>query len=201
MNPDIIIPTMKNEAEIAPMVCYVAGFSYGCRIIATGKKDSAAVNRNAGLETANTDIVVMIDDDVGGFGLDWWKLLVQPLIDCPQIGMVSARLCKADGSNGAMMFPGDITAKTCEVPAVPTACCAFRKVEGLRFNEQFLGSGYEDTFFCQEVAHQPIANKIIISNYPRVIHLNEQKAQGKYFEHNKATYERLLAERGWKDFA
>jgi glycosyltransferase involved in cell wall biosynthesis len=202
-NPDIIIPTLKSQYDIAPMVCYVAGFSFGCRVLATCRKDSAAVNRNAGLNMSKSEVVIMIDDDIGGLQLDWWKVLVEPFARRPEyVGMVSARLCKRDGSNGPMMFMGDISKQECEVPAVPTACCAIRMTPGLRFNEQFRGSGWEDTFFCQEVAHQAVTNKILIVNTLCVVHLNEQKNQGNiYFSHNKATYDRLIAERGWGNFA
>ena len=95
-----------------------------------------------------------------------------------------------NGSIGLMMDPGDISRPICEVSKVPTACVAFRN-DGLRFDEHFIGSGFEDDDFCkQHKAKNPFA-KFVIANNVKLIHENEMKNQsGKFWEHNKIVFEK-----------
>ena len=191
MKPDIIIPTFKTPEEVSPLVCDVEGFSYGCHVIATCCPGSAAMNRNYGLKEAQTDIVIMIDDDTAGYYDGWWEQMIRPLEEDPDIVMVSARLLKVDGSAGHMMFLGNISADyLTEVPRCATACIAFRN-DGLRFDEKFEGSGFEDDDFCaQQFKKYPNA-KTVINNRCRIIHLNEQKNQcGAIWEKNKAYFDK-----------
>jgi glycosyltransferase involved in cell wall biosynthesis len=191
MNPDIIIPTCKTQYEIAPLVCNLEGFSQGCRLIATSMPVSAAKNRNEGLRHAQSDIVIMLDDDIAGFFDGWWKELIRPLQEDPGIVMVSARLLMQNGDIGAMMFGGDAKAQgTTEVPRVPTACIAFRN-EGLSFDEKFKGSGYEDDDFCAQLIRKHPYGRVVINNAVRLIHMNEEKNQhGEYATHNCGVFNR-----------
>jgi hypothetical protein len=193
MNPDIIIPTHKSEIEITPLVGDVAGHSFGCKVIKTCKKQSAAANRNHGLDQATSDIVIMIDDDVCGFSLGWWRNLVAPLVEHEDIVFVSARLMDPDGRNGAMMFQGDITAELADVKQAPTACCAFRN-DGTRFDNAFVGSGWEDTFFCECLKHKYPGGRVVINNAVQIVHMNEEKNQRENHEHNEAMFNNLMAE-------
>lgn len=186
MTPDIIIPTCKSEAELAPMLCDLQGYSMGYRTIATCTKASAAVNRNIGLNQATSDIVIMCDDDIAGFYDGWIDSLIAPLSD-PSIGVVSARLLNTDGAFGPMMFGGDKAAPDITAaPRVPTACIAFRR-EGIRFNEGFVGSGFEDDDFLAQMYRANPARRVVIQNKCRLVHLNEMKNQG------GAEYEKNLA--------
>lgn len=198
MTPDIIIPTIKDRETISPLVCDVEGWSYPCKVIPTCQNMSAAKQRNYGLDQATTDIVIMIDDDVMGFSLNWWSRLIQPLIDDDSILMVSARLMRDNGEYGAMMFPGDVAGKVCEVEAVPTACCAFRN-NGMRFHEGFRKSGFEDTWFCHCLKRQMPGGKIVINNEVRIVHINEEKGQREEYAHNKALFDELMQTGKWED--
>ena len=191
MNPDIIIPTFRKPEEIAPLVCEVEGFSYGCRVIATCKEASAAVNRNAGLAQATTPIVIMIDDDTAGFYEGWWREMIRPLEEDPAIVMVSARLLKADGSIGQMMYLGNVAEPAItSVPRCATACIAFRN-DGLRFDEHFEGSGFEDDDYCAQQFKKYKNAKTVINNRVRIIHLNEMKNQsGTWWEKNKEYFDK-----------
>lgn len=195
----IIVPTCKNEYEIAPMISEMQGYAFDLPIITTCTKASAAVNRNIGLEKAQTPMVIMVDDDCAGFYPGWYQQLIKTF-NHPNVVMVSARLIKVDGGNAGMMFPGSgVLDILDEVPAVPTACIAFRKDE-LRFDERFLGSQFEDTFYMQCLRHKYPQGKIVIHNACRIIHLNEAKGQSEYYGHNKDLYDSLLKENGWSDF-
>jgi len=191
MKPDIIIPTFKTPEEVSPLLCDVEGFSWGCHVIATCMRGSAAMNRNAGLKLAKSDIVIMIDDDTAGYHEGWWEQLIRPLEEDQNIVMVSARLLRVDGSTGHMMFLGNIAADyLTEVPRCATACIAFRN-DGLRFDEKFEGSGFEDDDFCAQQFRKYPNAKTVINNRCRIIHINEQKNQcGAIWEKNKEYFDK-----------
>lgn len=187
---DIIIPTCQSALAIAPQVCEIEGFSPNDKIIKTCEPVSAAKNRNIGLNHATTDIVIMVDDDIFGFYEGWMNDLIRPLLDDKSIVYVSARLVHPDGSNAPMMFQGESTGPYCDVPRAPTAAIAFRN-DGIRFDENFIGSGYEDDDFCIQIKERYPSGRFIINNKCRLIHANEQKNQhGKYAEHNQAYFEK-----------
>lgn len=191
MNPDVIIPTCKTPYEIAPIVCCVEGTALDCKVIATCHKESAAINRNRGLEAARTPIVIMIDDDIAGFYDGWAQDMIKPLEENPNIVMVSARLLGRDGLPGPMMFSGDSrTDCLADIPRCPTACIAFRN-DGTRFDEEFIGSGFEDDDFCAQLARKYPGGRFVINNRVKLIHVNEMKNQhGRYYEHNKKHFEK-----------
>ena len=74
---------------------------------------------------------------------------------------------------------------------LPTALIAFRKTH-VRFDEGFVGSGYEDTAWMNEMNIAYPNKRMVINNECRLIHINEEKGQGgANFEHNKAHYLKL----------
>ena len=188
--PDIIIPTCKDREQVMPLLGIVSFFSDACSVIATCTPASAAINRNKGLDSATSDIVIMIDDDTGGFYAGWWRDLIMPLIKHGDISMVSARLVKADGSPAPMMHGSpDLVTTTVDVKYAPSACIAFWR-DDLRFDEGYIGSGFEDTDFCEQLKKKHPESRFVINNKCRIIHHNEQKNQhGRFFEANKARYE------------
>lgn len=188
IHPDIIIATYKTPAEVAPLVNEIEGFSYPCRVLATCQKASSPVNRNMGLDWAEAGYVIMVDDDIAGFYEGWENDMIAPMVADPNIIMVSARLTNRVGENGVMMFQGDTRALLSVVPRVPTACIAFHNTE-LRFDEEFQGSGFEDDDFHAQLSREHPYGRTVINNRVRLIHLNEQKEQGRYFAQNKAHFE------------
>jgi hypothetical protein len=188
---DIIIPTNKSNYAIAPLICNIEGFSQGHRVFATCcQKGSAATNRNIGLEWAKSEIVIMVDDDMAGFFEGWVEGLIGPLVQDKNVVMVSARLTRQDGSNGAMMFSDDSKPDFAQVPRLMTACVAFRK-EDIRFDEGFIGSGFEDDDYCAMLSLKYPKGKFLVNNQVRLIHLNEMKNQsGEFYVKNKERFDK-----------
>ena len=157
---------------------------------------SAAENRNIGLgRVPNGDLVVMIDDDVFGAYDNFVEDLVSPLVNDKDVIMSSARLMNPDGTIGTMSGENyDIKSEFAEVLAkvLPTAAVAFRN-DGTRFDERFLKSGYEDTWFCACLAKKHPQGKFVIVNKCRLVHLNEQKGAQEALEHNQRLYQALIA--------
>lgn len=204
--PDIIIPTCGTPAAVAPLMSDMQGFSQGCRTLATCQKVSAARNRNIGLDWAKAPIIIMADDDIGGFFGGWWKTLIKPLEENPDIILVSARLLKPDRSNGMMMFTGDSNVPLSQVPRVPTACIAFRN-DGTRFDdgtlpdsldkEGYIGSGFEDDDFMAQLSEKYPQGKVVINNDCKLIHFNDMKNQGgEFWTRNKSYFYRKWRESG-----
>lgn len=188
MKPDIIVVSNKTKLQLAPMACDLEGFALGHNIIWTCQDASASINRNCGLGQAKTEIVVMMDDDISGFYEGWIDGLIEPLIGDDDVVYVSANLVNRDGSLGPMMFRGNNDEKWTQVPRAPTACVAFRN-DGIRFDERFIGSGFEDDDFCAKLEEKYDGGKFLVHNEVRIVHDNTEVNQhGKYFEHNQKLF-------------
>ena len=65
-------------------------------------------------------------------------------------------------------------------------------VDKLRYDEDFIGSGYEDTDFCLRMKERYPEQRIVINNQCRLIHIHEGKGQqGKSAGYNKAHFESI----------
>jgi glycosyltransferase involved in cell wall biosynthesis len=189
---DIIIPTCKSHKEIEPQVKAIQEtVSKDIQIIVTGFKISAAANRNYGLQQAKAPYVVMLDDDITGFSPGWSEYLIRT-VQKFTAAMVSARLINSDGSCALMMNIIPFLADPYQVVDgyLPSACIAFRN-DGTRFDENFEGSGWEDTDFCDSLHTKYPRGKFIIDNSVQLIHANEMKnGNAQMFERNKKYYMR-----------
>lgn len=136
-------------------------------------------------------IVVMMDDDISGFYPGWAEKLIKPLINHPDIIYVSARLLNPDGTlQNAMGASQDDKTPILDVPTAPSACVAFR-ITGVRFDEKFVGSGWEDTDFVKQLKKLFPHGRIVINNEVRMTHANEMKNQlGENFQKNRAYFNR-----------
>lgn len=193
---DIIIPTLKTLDLIKDEIDEIESNTYTPhRIIATCQPESAAWNRNFGLEIANSNIIIMADDDMTGFFPGWDVALIEPLLQDPKVCMVSARLMTMDGKVGPNcassydLYPEWIYVKTRKDSVMPSACIAFIN-KGLRFDIAYIGSGWEDTDFCFQYLQLDPTYKFVINNNCKLIHKNEMKNQWEdnLFERNKQTF-------------
>jgi len=203
---DVIIPTCKTQPEIAALAAEIVRTA-GCSIhgSATCQPVSAAANRNWGLDRVQHDdlCVIMVDDDVCEFPEGWARKLWATLMDKDDrtgCMMVSARLLNPDRTPGPMTGepPPTTDAGWTVAKRLPTACIAFRN-DGLRFDENFVGSGFEDDDFCAQLRERYPDGTFLINEDVRVVHRNEMKNQGFVkgqgpvaggnFEKNQAYYE------------
>ena len=182
---DILIPTCKEDYEISEIVGEIISSTEDINVIYTCRDASAAINRNTALERATSDILIMMDDDMTGFYDGWAQELIKPMVDDESVVMVSARLMKRDGitPNHAMGAMDKPTTGLVEVVLAPTACIAIRN-DGIRFDENFIGSGWEDTDYIYQLKKKYPNGKIILNNNVKLIHINEMKNQ-----HTAGNYE------------
>ena len=73
---------------------------------------------------------------------------------------------------------------------LPTACIAVRR-EWTRFDEDYMGSGWEDTCSCARLRGIFPGAKFLVDGRVNVIHRNEQKMQGQNFRRNHDIYVRM----------
>lgn len=152
---------------------------------------SAAQNRNWCLGQINLgEIAIMLDDDIEGFYPGWIADLTKPLED-ESVVMVSARLMNPDGTVGLTcsrcydLEPDEIEIFTNGVCVLPTAAIAFRH-RGHMFDENFIGSGFEDNDWCMQYLQADPCARFIQSNRCKLIHRNEMKNQkGKFWQKNQ----------------
>lgn len=145
---DIIIPTCKPLPAVWKVIQQIEmNTEIPHRIIATCQMTSASKNRNYGLSIAQSSIIIMVDDDMMGFFPGWAARMLEPFEKVKKCCMVSARLLDCSGKPGQTSSDNyDMVSKWPVVArkVMPSACIAFIDI-GLRFDEGFIGSGWEDS--------------------------------------------------------
>lgn len=183
---DIIVPSCKCREDVSDMLVKIfeTRTTYGM-LHFTGQDISAAANRNLGLEVADESIIIMLDDDTGGFTEGWDERLIRPLVEDKNLIGVSARLLHSDGSCAYTMTEDyNLDKPLCYSQKIPTSCFAFRNTH-LRYDENYLGSGFEDDDFCRQLLREYGQDKLFATvNACRIIHRNEAKNQRKYWDRN-----------------
>ena len=192
---DIIIPTIKTEYELRGQIAEIEQHTeIDFNLIVTSQQVSAAKNRNIGLRRSRSKLVIMMDDDMTGFYKGWAKDLLKPMIGEFDVGIVSARLCSLDMRHCKAMGMDEEDHKMYPLvfPAdkkrVTTACIAFRN-KGIMFDENYIGSGWEDTDFSMQWGKEFPDMKILVNNGCILKHINERKNQeGHHWDHNRRLF-------------
>jgi hypothetical protein len=197
MNPvKVIIPSIKSVESLTDLIANInetAGYPHS--IIPSCGPHSASVNRNRMLFPED-ELVVMVDDDVILYAFNWLRILVEAL-KRPEVVMVSSQLYRANGSTAAYMtglqdwggLPKHSGETVVPTKRLLTACCAFKPM-GCRFDEAYVGSGFEDVDYCNQLSALKPDGVFLICHDSKVIHLNEQRGQrGENWLKNKTHYE------------
>ena len=198
---DVILVTHKPKEEVQKNIDELeANTPETHRLIATCQPLSASQNRNYGLSWANSEVFVMLDDDITGFYEGWLTDMVAPFKELNNVIVSSARLLNPNRTTAHAMGCMKCINKEgiCEAERfsyknyyrVPTSCITVKNMGGtVKFDEKFVGSGYEDTDWMNQVNITYPNSIMTVNNNCRLIHLNEEKGQGgANFEHNKAHY-------------
>jgi len=189
---DVIIPTCKPLDHVMGLIRDVEQTA-GCpvRVCATCQPVSAAANRNVGLGWAESDVRIMMDDDITGLPVGWVVQLAAMLDMEPRCVMGTASLLNQDGKYGPMTGrPPRLSAgaSVIETGQMPTACVVVRRND-VRFDEGFVGSGWEDNDYCSQLRQAFPRGLFMICHSVQVVHLNEMKGnQSALFHQNKAHY-------------
>ena len=170
----IVIPTVKTEREIARLISEIKStVVHELDLIIVSGMRTTSVNRNIGLDKARGEFVIMCDDDTEGYPHGWDRDLIDVL---KQTGasMVGPRLLNPDGTlqlTNCKNF--DLSKDFVKVRTIIAACCAFRNTK-LRYDENYIGWGWEDTDFCRQI-WENCGGSFFIVNTVKVTHRNEEK--------------------------
>lgn len=133
----------------------------------------------------------MLDDDVVKLPPGWGRRMAHIMETHPNCYMCSPRLLRPHGGFGHMTGEPTNGFIGCEVLRRRELCTAMIAIRntGIMFDENYIGSGFEDNDYCRQLVRQfPNAEFICIHDL-QVTHLNEQKNQsGRYWQTNKAYF-------------
>ncbi|MFT7462402.1 MAG: hypothetical protein ACI9EF_000742 [Pseudohongiellaceae bacterium] len=150
----VIIPAYDDTAKLRRALWSIrqtADMPY--ELIVSRAKQCVAKNRNAGLDLATQDLVIFLDDDVL-LPPGWMSRLVAVLGARSDYGAICAHLTFADGSPQTRrpeLLPGELWEIT-----IPGTCFVYSRarVHDIRFDENYLGSQWEDTDWMWQVLRQ-----------------------------------------------
>jgi len=170
MKVSIIIPTIKTEEEIANLISEIkSSVVHELELIIASGKRGAAANRNIGLDRATSEFVIMCDDDIERLPHGWDRDLIDALKKTGA-SMVGPRLLNPNGSLQRTNYRNyDLSKDFVEVRRMIGACNVSRN-STLRYDENYLWWGREDTDFCKQ-----LGGKFFVINTVRVVHRNEHK--------------------------
>ena len=119
------------------------------RILISEEKQSVAKNRNAALAKVDTDLIAQMDDDV--ILPPFWMSKMAAILERDGVGVCAVRMTSPDGTpqnDLANLKPGTIV--DCTPPG--TLFMYDRTVvDGCEFDEEYIGSQWEDTDFMMQV--------------------------------------------------
>lgn len=203
----ILIPTYKSKESIQGYVEKVQSFSPGCEVFTSCQEGSASVNRNWCLNESGIqigEVGIMIDDDIDGFYPGWVDDLSFPFRDdfpIKNIAAVSARLMRPNGTLGETctrcfdLSPEEIVVKSEGTCTIPTAAISFRHL-GVMFDENLIGSGFDDNWWCLETLEKFPGMVYVQSNRAILVHENHMfRQKGKFWEHNLAAFTKRWGKR------
>lgn len=178
LEADIVVPAFRVGENLEKLLHEILKKTAPpFNLILIGKEQSAAKNRNYGLNRSRSPYIIMCDDDIAYLPFAWNRRLIQTLKENPEIMALSARLMNPDGSigkNTANNF--DLKNNLVVVNMIPTACCIFRKTD-IRFDERYIRAGWEDTDFFTQMKEK-LKGHFAIDNRVKVVHVNEEKQGG-----------------------
>jgi len=196
----IVIPSIKPDCK--EQIKEILGCKYGIpvEVFSVNKQQSAATNRNACIDKAKHDKIIMCDDDITGY-FDLWADYMQAHFYIADYSILSVRPIRADGSLCPHLGDnnGQLDDKEPIVRALHTdrtglnlcgsATIMFNRKDGIRFDEGYKGGGcYEDTDFCMQYKKKWPDRDIMICNDVKLIHNMERKGRetmpGTYDNHN-----------------
>lgn len=166
----IIIPTLKTPEEITGLIAEIKNtIAHELHLIVASGKRGAAANRNEGMERATGEFIIMCDDDIEQLPYGWDRDLIDALKKTGA-SMVGPRLLNPNGSLQRTNYKNyDLSKDFVEVRRMIGALCAFKNTT-LRYDENYLWWGREDTDFCKQ-----LGGKFFVINTVKVIHRNEHK--------------------------
>lgn len=181
---DICIPCWELSAKLKQTIDGLSGGSskvtLPAKLIVNIEKQSVVRNRVDCLKSSQSPFVLWLDDDVVFESPAWDLALWQRINREPKIGVLGIRVKH-----------WQLLEKTPQRPegSVPDVCGAVmmtRRIPNVGFDDNYVGSQWEDTDYCFSV--RKAGYQVVQDNSIAVIHYNEEKNRN--YTHNQAYFNR-----------
>jgi hypothetical protein len=174
----IIIASLKSDKELADVIQeFTSKAVLPYELIISSSPNSVSYNSNRALERATGEYILKIDDDVFDAPYAWDKKLIDVLEENANVVIVSARVMNPNGTiQNTCSQSFDLIPSLVEPPSglAPFCCVAWRN-DGMRFDENFKGSSFDDTDFNFQMRMKYPYGIAMINNDVRIKHKLESK--------------------------
>ncbi|HVU33135.1 MAG TPA: glycosyltransferase [Opitutaceae bacterium] len=181
---DICIPCWELSAKLKQTIDGLTNgpgrVSVPARLIVGVEKQSVVRNRAACLAASRSPFVLWLDDDVVFDRPEWDAALWEEIVRNPRAGIIGVRVKHWQWLDRTPMRPDGLVEDVCG------AVMMTRRLSGVGFDDNYVGSQWEDTDYCFAV--RQAGYDVVQNNNLSVIHYNEQK-NGDH-THNRAYFNR-----------
>lgn len=179
---DICIPCWENSKKLNETIGNI--IDSPCKVqlpvkfIICVEKQSVVKNRQGCLSRSKSPYVLWLDDDIKFQTPGWDKYLYEKIKTDPTISVVGINVVHWQAPTNAP------TRAQGEAAGVCGAVMMTRKLPGVEFDVNYIGSQWEDTDYC--VASSRAGYKVLQDNALWVLHYNEEKNRD--YTHNRAYF-------------
>ncbi|RKY19599.1 MAG: hypothetical protein DRQ55_10205 [Planctomycetota bacterium] len=177
----VIIPAYDDTPQLRRAIWSIRSTAdMPFQLVVACARQSVAKNRNLGLSRARCDLIFFMDDDVL-LPPGWTSRMLSLLAARDDLGAVSAHLTFSDGSpqtRRSDLAPGEFWQIT-----IPGTCFCFsrQRITGAFFDENYLGSQWEDTDFMWQLHKQGLVTGV--TGDVCVVH-DHNDAENKWLQQN-----------------
>lgn len=181
---DICIPCYEDNPKLQETIDALTNGPYPitvpAKLIVNVEKASVVYNRLACLAFSNAPYVLHMDDDVVFASANWDRRLLNHMKNTDDVGLVGGAIYNRDGA-----VYGAYPNRCQEMSNVPGAIMMCRKVQGVEFDDNYIGSQYEDTDICLQ--YRAAGLKVLADGFVKVRHYggglnNGGSVNKEYFE-------------------
>ena len=179
---DICIPCWENSKKLNETIGNIIDspvkVTLPVKFIICVEKQSVVANRLGCLSRSKAPYVLWLDDDIKFQKPGWDKHLYEKIKNDPTLGVVGINVVHYQApTNSATRAHG-------ETHGVCGAVMMTRKIPGIEFDTNYIGSQWEDTDYC--VACTRAGYKVFQDNTLWVLHYNEEKNRD--YTHNRSYF-------------
>ena len=179
---DICIPCWENSTKLDETISNILESDFKVKepvkFIISVEKQSVVKNRLDCLTRSKSPYVLWLDDDIKFVDVGWDYHLHQCITGNPKWGIVGVNVVHYKALDNRPTRPGGPIADVCG------AVMMTRKIPGVQFDPNYIGSQWEDTDYCYQV--RKAGYDVIQNNNLYVLHYNEEKNRD--YTHNQAYF-------------
>lgn len=179
---DICIPCWENSKKLNETIGSIVDGPFKAelpiRFIICVEKQSVVNNRLGCLTRSKSKYVLWLDDDIAFKTPGWDKHLYNKIIDNPTYGVIGVNVVHYQAADNSP------TREEGETSGVCGAVMMTRKIDGIEFDINYIGSQWEDTDYCVNCTKN--GYKVLQDNSLWVLHYNEEKNRD--YTHNRAYF-------------